>query len=177
MVVVIEGEDLDLVGDWNTHKDSAASGGKYIAWEGLDGNTELSRDPADTITAAVDITVPGTYRFKWKMRQPDGVESDQANDSWLDFPDAARFGPEKFDSAEDASYGGFVKVYGNADGDAFEYSGRADVDHVRTEVAVEFKEPGRYAMEIAGRSHGHQIDQIILFGDSLDVEDAANGCT
>ena len=172
-VVLIEAEDLDLVGDWWSIDDPAASGGKYIVWEGLNGNTQISKTPVDVITVPIHITVAGIYRFKWKMRQPEGVESDQANDSWLDFPDAARFGPVDRSAA---GYGGFVKVYGNAfDGD-FEFSGTADVDHVRTEVAVDFKETGWYTMEIAGRSHGHQIDQIILFQESLNVEDAAHGC-
>eukprot|EP00752_Nemacystus_decipiens_P012472 g11046.t1 len=176
-VVIIEGEDLDLEdGDyWNTYEDRDASGGKYIVWEPPHiSNTEVSRDQSDVLRATVAITVPGTYRFKWRMRQPDEVKSDQANDSWLSFPDAARFGP----LGRDSIYVNFVKVYGNAHGGVFEYSGRADVDHVYTEVAVEFEEPGWYEMEIAGRSPGHEIDQIILFEESLDVDEAAaRGCS
>ena len=108
------------------------------------------------------------------MRQPSsGIRSDQANDSWLDFPDADRFGPLH----EDTNYPeGFIKVFGNAQDGEFEYTGRADIDHRRTEVAVEFSQPGTYEMQIAGRSHGQELDQIILFGEDLDAEFAASGC-
>ncbi len=66
------------------------------------------------------------------MRQPSGVADDRGNDSWLYFPDADRFGP----AGTSQSYGGFVKVFGNAlDGD-FKYSGRADINHEITEISV-----------------------------------------
>ena len=42
------------------------------------------------ISTGIDITTPGTYSFKWLMRQPSGVESDKGNDSWLYFPDEVR---------------------------------------------------------------------------------------
>ena len=171
-VVIIEGEDLPLVGNWTVHDDALASGGKYIAWEGRASNHEISSVPADIITAVIRITVAGTYRFKWKMRQPEGVESDQANDTWLDFPDATRFGPR----GSNTTYPGFTKVYGRADDGVFAYSGKADVKHQRSEVAVEFAEPGPYEIEIAGRSHGHQIDQIIVYSNSISVDTAAEGC-
>lgn len=174
-IVIIEGEDLQLVGDWKIKTgDSDASGRAYIVWEGLDPE-ENNRSPDDIITTSIQITVAGTYRFKWRMRQPDGVESDKANDTWLSFPNATRFGPLD-DDAE--SWGSrFIKVYGNANDGHFEYSGRSEATHgVYSEVGVDFAEPGTYEMKIAGRSHGHEIDQIILYARSLDVADAANGC-
>jgi hypothetical protein len=96
------------------------------------------------------------------MRQPDGVESDKANDSWLNFPDAARFGP-----AGGGNYPGFIKVFGNSKGD-FSYSGTADVNHKKSTIAIQFDQAGTYKMEIAGRSHGHQIDRIVLHHESID---------
>lgn len=173
MIVIIEAEDLAVYGDWTVVDDSSASGGKYIVWEGLteEANNQDTED-GDIISTTVDISTPGTYSFKWLMRQPPGVESDKGNDSWLYFPDAARFGPE----GSNASYGTFVKVYGNAGGIKFKYSGTAEDDHEHSQIAVEFAQAGRYTMEIAGRSHGHQIDQIILFGNTLDVDDVSAGC-
>lgn len=174
MAVVIEAEDLPVTGDWSVVDDSDASGGKYIVWEGLsEGQNSRDAEDGDIVSAVIDITTPGTYRFKWRMRQPSGVESDKGNDSWLNFPDVTRFGP--VDS--EAEYGGFVKVYGRATEGAFEYSGTAEEEnHGHTQIAVEFERAGEYTMEIAGRSHGHQVDQIVLFAEALDVEDAAAGC-
>jgi len=105
------------------------------------------------------------------MRQPSGVANDKANDSWLYFPDAARFGPK----GTSGSYGGFIKVYGRALGE-FEYSGTADVNHAKTQIAIEFDSAGEYTMQIAGRSHGHQIDQIMLYSDTIYMNEAAEGC-
>ena len=174
MVVIIEAEDLAVKGDWRVVDDPDASGRQYIVWEGLqEGQNNRDPEDGDIISTTVDITTPGTYHFKWLMRQPSGVESDKGNDSWLYFPDATRFGP--VDS--NGEYGTFVKVYGRATDGDFEYSGTAeDADHEHTQIAVEFARAGRYTMEIAGRSHGHQIDQIILFGETLRVNGAAAGC-
>lgn len=70
----------------------------------------------------------------------------------------------------------FRYAFGNAANGEFVFAGTADVDHTKTQIAVEFAQAGQYTIEIAGRSHGHQIDQIILFGESLSVDDAAAGC-
>lgn len=173
MVVIVEGESLPVTGAWQVKSDPSASGGEYIVWEGLSaGQNNGSADDGDIISTTIDITTPGTYSFKWLMRQPSGVEHDKGNDSWLYFPDATRFGPADTND----SYGSFIKVFGNAANGDFRYAGTADVNHVKTQVAVEFAEAGQYTMEIAGRSHGFQIDQIILFGDSLSVDDAVAGC-
>lgn len=174
MVVIIEAEDLEVFGAWSVVQDSDASGGEYIVWEGLSREAN-NRDPndGDIMSTTIAITTPGTYSFKFLMRQPSGVESDKGNDAWVYFPDATRFGPE--DSSD--SYGTFVKVYGRATGGEFEYSGTAEeANHDKSQIAIEFAEAGEYAMEISGRSHGFQIDQIIIFGDALDVDDAAAGC-
>lgn len=175
MIVKIEAEDLAVTGDWVVvDNDDAASGGAYIVWEGLSEtqNNHAATD-GDMISTGIQIPVAGTYSFKWLMRQPYGVESDKGNDSWLYFPDATRFGPE----GSTASYGTFVKVYGRATGGTFEYSGTAEeANGEHSEIAVEFAQAGQYTMEISGRSHGHEIDQIVLFGDALSINDAAAGC-
>jgi len=86
--VVVEAEDLSYSGDWEVVKDSDASGGEYLVWNGLEAE-ENNRDAADgdIITTMIDIKTAGTYRFRWRMRQPPNVASDRGNDSWLYFPD------------------------------------------------------------------------------------------
>ncbi len=173
-VVTLEAESLAVNGAWRTAQAPQASGGRYIVWEGLSESAN-NNSPADVITHKVRIDRPGSYRFSWAMRQPDNVESDKANDSWLNFPDASRFGP-----TGGGDYPEFVKVYGNSKG-SFAYSATADVNHSKSTMAIEYDRPGIYTMQIAGRSHGHQIDRIVLHHESISRADAlagpANGCT
>ncbi len=167
-VVVIEAESLNLTGDWKVAQASNASGGSYITWEGLSFERNNS-SPDDIITTEIAISRPGSYRFTWAMRQPSDVESDKANDSWLNFPDADRFGP-----TGGGSYSGFIKVFGNSKNN-FAYKGTADVNHAKSAIAIEFDEAGTYTMQIAGRSHGHQIDRIVVHHSSISQSDAVAG--
>ncbi|CAM9648942.1 unnamed protein product, partial [Ectocarpus fasciculatus] len=175
MVVRMEAEDLPVLGDWRIVNDGDASGGKYITWEGL-SEAQNNQDPADgdIMSASIQIPTAGTYSFKWLMRQPEGVESDKGNDAWLNFPDAKRYGP----AGTQEAYGTFIKVYGRATNGEFEYSGTGEDSHGHTQIAIEFEEAGEYAMEISGRSHGLQIDQILVFGEDLSVDEAVanTGC-
>lgn len=175
MVVRMEAEDVPVLGDWRVVNDADASGGKYITWEGL-SEGQNNGDPADgdIMSASIQVPTVDTYEFKWLMRQPDGVESDKGNDAWLNFPDAKRYGP----AGTQESYGTFIKVYGRATNGDFEYSGTGEDSHGHTQIAIEFEEAGEYAMEISGRSHGLQIDQILAFGEDLSVDEAVanTGC-
>lgn len=175
MVVQIEAESLAISGDWSVVQDSDASGGKYITWLGLSSG-QNNRDAADgdIISTPIEIPTAGTYSFKWLMRQPDGVDSDKGNDAWLYFPDADRYGPEGTSNG----YGEFIKVYGRATKGEFEYSGTGEDSNGHTQIALEFDQAGEYTMEISGRSHGLQIDKILVFGDDLSVDEAAanTGC-
>lgn len=175
MVVRIEAEDLAMSGDWRVVEDSAASGGKYIVWLGLqpEANNRHARE-GDLISTSIYIPTAGTYSFKWRMRQPKGVESDKGNDAWLNFPDADRYGPA--DTNE--NYGRFIKVYGRAREGVFKYSGTGEDSRGHTEIAIEFRQAGEYTMEIRGRSHGLEIDTILVFGQGLSVKeaDSKTGC-
>ncbi len=167
-VIALEAEDLPLSGAWQVQSDAGASGGAYITWLGLSPE-QNNNEPDDVITVPLEITEVGSYRFTWAMRQPDDVAGDKANDSWLNFPDAARFGSTGGDS-----YGGFVKVYGNGKG-SFAYGATADQGEQKSELAIDFSAPGTYTMQLAGRSHGHQIDRVVLYRDSVSQEEAIQG--
>lgn len=166
--LAVELEDMDLTGAWRLVSDDAAGGGAYAVWEGLVLGEE-NDSPADVLTVSLEVETAGTYRFVWSMRQPDEGAGDAANDSWVHFPDASRFGP-----IEGGTYGGFVKVYGNSKG-RFSWTATADQGELKTQVAVQFDQPGTYTMEIAGRSHGHQLASIVLYQDSLSRDDAISG--
>jgi hypothetical protein len=166
--VTIEAEALQIVGAWSRRDDGSASGGTYVEWEGLSREANNGA-PADVINTTFNISSPGTYRFIWAMRQPGDVASDKANDSWLNFPDADRFGP-----VSGGTYGGFVKIFGNSK-DGFGWSAKADHNHVKSDVAIEFGSAGQYTMQIGGRSHGHQIDKIVIYRDSISQADAIAG--
>ncbi|MEM9563214.1 MAG: hypothetical protein AAGA93_11375 [Actinomycetota bacterium] len=166
--IVLEAESLDLVGDWIRRSDTGASGGAYITWEGL-SRERNNGSPDDVLSTRISVSQAGTYRFVWSMRQPGDVASDKANDSWVNFPDANRFGP-----TGGGSYGGYVKVFGNGKGN-FAWAATADQNHKKTQLAIEFSRPGTYTFQLAGRSHGHQIDKIVIHHDSVSRSDAING--
>lgn len=167
-MIIFEAEALDFGGDWTVKNDTAASGEEYIVWE-ADEVRNTNPKNGDIITTYFEITTPGTYSFKWRMRQPSDVNDAEENDSWLNFPDAERFGPADTND----EYGGYVNAFGTADGD-FKYTGMAYTAKFRsTQIAIDFDVAKRYKMKIAGRSSGHQIDQIILFENTINVVDAA----
>lgn len=172
-VVLIEAEDIPLAAPWRVVDDGSASGGQYIVWEGLESEqNNFAAEDGNPISYDFQVTYPGTYNFRWSMRQEPDVEGDKANDSWLNFPDADRFGPK----GRTTSYGGYVKVYGNSE-DIFRFVAYAEPDgQSASSIQVKFDEVGVYTMEISGRSHGHQIDQILMWETSLPFKDAKNGC-
>ena len=103
------------------------------------------------------------------MRQPFEVSDDAANSSWVNFPDADRFGP-----VDGGSYPDFVPVFGNAKGE-FDWSATAMQDGEPSEIAVRFDQAGTYTMQLAGRSHGHEIDRVVLYPEDVSLGDAVAG--
>ncbi len=164
-VVSIEPELLTLTGDWQTVNDSA-TGKEYVEWQGLSPGRNSGK-PADMLDVQFAIEKPGRYRFTWAMRQPDDVERWQGDDAWVNFPDADRFGP-----VDGGKFGGFVKVEGRSTG-SFDYNAIAVISQEeKVEIDIVFGKPGRYTMQLAGRSHGLQVDRIVLRHRSI-TEDKA----
>lgn len=166
--IVIEAETIELTGQWRIRSDEAASGGRYIVWEGLAAGRHNDA-PADILSVPIDVPAAGSYRFTWAMRQPDEVADETANDSWVDVPDADRFGP-----VGGGTYGGFVTVVGHGKG-SFTWSASADHNGARSQIAIEFARPGRYTLQLAGRSNGHQLDRIVLHHEAVARADATAG--
>ncbi|WP_298534464.1 T9SS type A sorting domain-containing protein [uncultured Algibacter sp.] len=157
-LLVFEAERFNLQGAWKIGNDAAkASSGKYIYYDGP--NSYQNVNSANNISYTFKINNPGTYTFKWTMRQPPEEQgSDLGNDAWFYFSnDIAR------------GNGGvvlkqFYKYVGRSDDD-FTLNGAAEISHESHGVSVVFPEAGDYTLNLSGRSHGFQLDRIILFKD------------
>ena len=161
-LLVFEAERFELKGQWELGYDAdRASGGAYIYFSGA--NSYTSVNSSNVISYTFRINTPGNYTVKWTMRQPEGERgTDKGNDAWIYFSD-------------DRGYAGSVrlehyeKFYGRSD-DNFTLNGTAEVHDLGHKwLTAKFPAAGEYTLNIGGRSHGLQIDRIILFnGMTID---------
>ena len=174
-LVVIEMESLTF--DTNWILESTQSG--FTGTGYLNNQTDSFGLPGiGTITASVNITNPGLYRFQWHNRI--GIidpmnPSTEHNDAWLRFPDASDFfsaedtagtqdikypkGSGKTPVVNGAGSDGWFKVYTNNLGWTW---ATQTSDNELQYVFVQFDNPGIYTMEISSRSAGHLIDRATL---------------
>ena len=160
-LLVFEAERIELKGDWKLGTDEAyASGGQYIYYDGP--NSYQSQNASNIISYSFTINTPGTYTVKWFGRQNEEergkVEGQQgtdlSNDVWLKFPDGiAYWGTEQTTS--------WFKFYGRSD-PGFWMHGIGEINHAHNWVNIKVEQAGTYTMEICGRSHGYQIDKIVM---------------
>ncbi|TWT50633.1 hypothetical protein Pla22_33760 [Rubripirellula amarantea] len=158
-LIIIEAEDMERTTGWRLAKGEAASGGKYVVYE---GNNSFARTTKHRIKATFKVEKAGSYSVKWSMRQPDDVPGDQANDAWLCFTDAKQL-------ARQTQLTGFHKFVGRSKG-SFGLNGQLDLEGDQPWMTVEFPKPGEYQLEIAGRSQGFQLDRVVLY-QGIDFED------
>lgn len=160
-LLVFEAERIELKGDWKLGVDEEnASGGKYIYYDGP--NNYQNQDAKNTLSYSFKINTAGSYTFKWFVRQNEEergkVEGQQgtdlSNDAWIRFLDGIGY----FGGTQTSN---FIKFYGRSD-PGFWLHGVGEFDHKHNWVNVKITEPGTYTMEIAGRSHGYQIDKIVM---------------
>jgi hypothetical protein len=162
-LIIIEAEKFSLKGDWKTIKDPSASGGKYIVFVG--SNLYKAPNHDNTITYKFKIDTPGNYTVKWFMRQPLGERgTDKGNDAWIYLSDNKGF-------AEDTVLEHYEKFYGRSTDD-FVLNGTAEVHDLGHKwLTAKFSKPGKYAINLSGRSSKLQIDRIILFKD-MSIDEA-----
>jgi len=174
--VIIEAEDIlrssldeSQWGGWNVFADPTnASGGEYISWVGLNNVNQNNKNFKDgnPMYYEVDIPFPGTYKFQFMCRQPAELaddENDKANDAWVVFKDATRYGPEEGGSYPNhVNNEGFIKIFGGNRKAFFQEKGRGIAAGSISIPVAEFDVAGPTTMGLSGRSHGFQIDQIIL---------------
>ncbi|MGY6648100.1 Ig-like domain-containing protein [Wenyingzhuangia sp. IMCC45574] len=159
-LLVFEAERFELKGAWKLGTDATkASGGKYIYFDGA--NSYGSVNPSNNISYTFKINSPGTYTFKWMMRQPEGERgSDLGNDAWFYFSDDIGKGRDK--DKNDIVLGQFYKFVGRSTDD-FTLNGAVEVNHAQSWVRAIFPAAGEYTLNLSGRSHGFQLDRLILY--------------
>jgi len=170
-LVIIEAENLDINSNWTIETDEAGyTGSGYL----FNTDDNFNNPGNGTITAEIEITTPGKYRFQWRNNigiiDPNDPTTEH-NDAWLRFPDADAFygqsevsfvyphGSGDFPNPNGAGSNGWFKVYANTLG----WNWTSNVsDNDPHQVYVEFDNPGTYTLEISSRSNGHLIDRIAL---------------
>ena len=161
-LLVFEAEQMELKGQWKLGEDKAkASGGKYIYFDGPNAYKEVNMD--NHLSYTFTITDPGDYTVKWMMRQPEGERgTDKGNDAYLYFSGDVAY-------VKDKKMTHYEKFYSRSSDD-FVLHGVAEVhDLGHGWMTAKFPAAGEYTLNIVGRSHGLQIDRLILFkGMSMD---------
>ncbi len=132
----------------------------------------------------IKIEQEGKYAFEWSNSVGIGDNPTESNDTWLRFPNAAKFYGEKTEEGkvlrvypkesgktpepEGAGADGWFKVYSSQ---TIDWSWNCFVnDNDGYPIFVEFDEPGEYTLQISGRSQGHSIDVIRLYHSSVNKE-------
>jgi hypothetical protein len=181
-LVIVEAESVPTAGDWDqgTATDGY-TGSSYLEWTGPD---LFSKPGEGLLSYQLEISTPGTYRFRWRSRINVGTNNTEHNDAWLRFPDADDFygqknssivypkGSGKSPNPNGAGKDGWFKVYQNTR-DKWSWDARTS-DHDAHNIYVRFDNPGTYTMEISGRSFGFALDRIVLFTDSVSNNDATD---
>lgn len=155
-LLVFEAEETMLRGQWKSGSDKhKASGGEYIYYDGANSYKNVNMD--NHITFTFKINNPGDYAVKWMMRQPEGERgTDKGNDAYIYL-------------ANDVGYTKGQKLthyekFCSRSGDDFVLHGVAEVHGLgHGWLTAKFPESGEYTLNIVGRSHGLQIDRIVLF--------------
>ncbi|WP_282164604.1 hypothetical protein [Cellulophaga baltica] len=179
----VEFEDAVFDSDWKLKNDDAATSGEgYMVWE---GDQSLGTPGMGLATYALQVTVPGTYRFVWKSAVKTGDSGSDHNDTWLRFNDASDFFAQKGESIvypadsgktpnpEGATKDGWFKIYRSGSNLDFKWQS-STFDNNAHDIFVTFSAAGTYTMEISARSSGHAIDEFVLFTDAISLADATS---
>ncbi|WP_084418967.1 malectin domain-containing carbohydrate-binding protein, partial [Arenibacter certesii] len=174
-LVVMEMENLNFGSNWTEQNSANGFTGDGYLFNQVDS---FNTPGLGTITAKVNITTPGVYRFQWHNKigitAPTNPHTEH-NDAWLRFPDADNFfssgvasgaEPRKYPGGlgktpvvNGSTSAGWFKVYTNVVVWSWETQ---TSDNELQYVFVQFDTPGEYTMEISSRSKGHIIDRATL---------------
>lgn len=159
-LLVVEAEDLLPSPGWELRQDASGHTGEgYIAWT-------LPRQgrPAGegVLRLGFRITTPGNYQFLWRTRLPDpssrpDTRDPDGNDTWVRFLSGA-------DVPGHATMGGEwrkVALFDHPTGWSWSTHADPGKPHPDTPVCRRL-EAGIHVLELSGRSHGHQLDRLVL---------------
>ncbi|NND09518.1 MAG: T9SS type A sorting domain-containing protein [Saprospiraceae bacterium] len=177
VLIEIEMEEAD---SWVL--DSAIGGYTGSGYLQYTGGNQFNNPGLALLRFYVGIEKTGKYRFQWHSRIATGESNTEHNDSWLRFPDAAKYYAVRADQTiypkgtgmtpnpNGSSSKGWFKVYQNALGKWTWNSSTSD--HEPHSIFVEFDTAGIYKLEISGRSNGHAIDRLALYHEMASSEEA-----
>ncbi|MEM6641429.1 MAG: Ig-like domain-containing protein [Bacteroidota bacterium] len=162
-LLVIEAERFNLKGQWQiVEGDNLASGNKYLEYTGA--NSYNQANTANEISYTFSINNPGTYTFKWFMRQPDEAEGDLSNDVWIKMEDGVGL-------SGGSPITEYAKFVGRSKG-VFTMNGQLDINHQSSSFGANFPEAGEYTIKITGRSQHLQFDKIVFYKNGISGNDA-----
>ena len=175
-ILVVDIESEAAAGDWQFQTSTAGyTGTGYHYWNG----PNYSGSPGNGLMSyTINITNPGTYRFRWRSRIGLGTKQSEHNDAWLRLPDADDFygykagtnstvypkGSGKTPTPNGAGAGGWFKVYMNSL-NAWVWDARTS-DNDAHQIYAVFNTAGLYTVEISGRSTGYILDRFMLYQES-----------
>lgn len=157
-MVVMEVESVAATGDWELKTDyEGLTGSGYYEWTGAD---HFYVGGEGTLRYNVMIENSGLYQFQLRSYNPD-TDHTEHNDVWLRFP-----GHETIlDNHEKIPADEWVKVFHYVTQD-WTWLTLADGGH---NIFVEIKEPGRFSIELSGRSSKFSIDRIALHKENEEI--------
>ncbi|MEL7160483.1 MAG: DUF5060 domain-containing protein, partial [Bacteroidota bacterium] len=182
-LLVIELENADDYDGWETAMTiGGATGSGYLHWT---GDQFFNQTGNGVLRFPIQISLPGTYRFEWRVAVGFGNNGTEHNDSWLKIngnpfyaeKGGARLKPKPacnndpaFGCPEGSSTNGFFKIYGGGVND-FRWQARTS-DNDAHQIFVDFPTAGNYEIEVNARSSFHAIDRMVLYHSSVSSSTA-----
>jgi hypothetical protein len=174
-LLVIEMESANLSTGWMLSKEKFNPTGQgYIVWTGTDNFNTTGRG---ILIYDIYINTPGKYRFEWRSAVGLGMVNTEHNDSWLKIH-ADDFWGERVAETKckpkpscstspgyicpvGSGFNNFFKIYGG-NWNQFQWKAATsdNNDHL---IYAEFKNPGKYKIEINARSNSHIIDRMVMW--------------
>lgn len=157
-MVIIEAESVPEEGDWKLKTAHAGyTGNGYYEWTGPD---HFFAGGEGILRYDFMINAPGLYQFQLRSFNPDNDHTEH-NDVWLKFPGQQVL----LENHETIPADEWVKV--------FHYITQSWTWLTITEggykVFVYFDQPGRYTVELSGRSSKFAIDRMALHKDQEEL--------
>ena len=162
-MVVVEIESSPTAHKWSSQTGvSNYTGTEYYEWDHGNTSLALTNYGSGILSYQVQITMPGTYRFKFRSASP---QVSDHNDAWVRFPTNGAVAPLG---------SSWFKVYQNKSGNNWTYETKGEHNGQHAQVYTVFNTPGVYTIEVSGRSTRFKIDRFVLYHSSVADSTAEN---